>query len=221
MEGSRSGGDVTGAILAGGRARRLHGRNTATLRICGARIVDRQLAALRTVTAEQMIIAHDAVGFGDLDVAVVPDRIQGAGPLGGVFTALVAARCSRVVVLACDLPFVDAPFLRYLVECAPDADVVVPRTAEGLHPLCAVYSKRLAGVIGERLAAKRLAVHEIFPDVNAHFVDPSVVRGFDPEGWLLTNVNTQAEYEAVLRAHAGAHDAPPEAPGPNELDVTQ
>src|SRR5919201_1814085 len=44
-------------------------------------------------------------------------------------------------VIACDMPYVAAPFVRHLFDLSHDADVVVPRTEDGYHPLCAVYSR--------------------------------------------------------------------------------
>src|SRR5262249_55237704 len=147
MYGSESAGKVTGAILAGGRARRFQGLNKATLDVGGQRIIDRQLAALAAVTAEQLVISNDPSAFAGLGVSVVADLVEDAGPPGGLYTALKTARSSRVLVLACDLPFVHAVFLRFLVERAVDADIVVPRTVDGLQPLCGVYATRIIPIV--------------------------------------------------------------------------
>jgi molybdopterin-guanine dinucleotide biosynthesis protein A len=200
MGGSGPHGEVTGAILAGGRARRFHGVNKATLDVFGRRIVDRQLAALRPVTAAQLIVANDQSAFESLGVRLVADAVSGAGPLGGLFTALAASSTPRVLVLACDLPFVDEAFLRYLIERAPEADAVAPRTEDGLQPLCAVYATRVMPAIQSRLAQGRLAVHEALDDMVTTIVGPAEVAAFDPHGCLLANVNTPAHYEALAGA---------------------
>jgi molybdopterin-guanine dinucleotide biosynthesis protein A len=197
MGGSGDVGEVTGVILAGGRARRFGGRNKATLELGGQWIVQRQLDALRPITAAQLIVANDAAPFARLGVPVTPDIHAGKGPLGGLHAALSVAATARALVLACDLPFVHTAFLRFLVERAREADIVVPRTAEGTHPLCAVYATRLAPVIAARIAAGRLAVHELFDLVPTVTIEPRAVAAFDPGGYLLSNVNTAAEYEAA------------------------
>jgi molybdopterin-guanine dinucleotide biosynthesis protein A len=212
MGGSKDDGEVTGAILAGGRARRFGGRNKATLTFDGRRIVDRQLEALRTATADQIIVASDAMGLPGVDVPVVADVVAGAGPLGGLLTALTVARHARVLVLACDLPFVHGPFLQFLVQRAPAADAVVPRTAAGPHPLCAVYSTRIHAIVATRIAARRLAVHELFDRVATTFVLPEEMAPFDPAGRLLANINSQAEYEAAQLAFPRQDAAPSDEP---------
>jgi molybdopterin-guanine dinucleotide biosynthesis protein A len=210
MGGSGHAGEVTGVILAGGRARRFSGRNKALLEIEGRRIVDRQLAALEAVTVEQVIVANDAADYRGLGVAVMPDSVADAGPLGGLYTALQASLRPRLLVLACDLPFIDAPFLRFLVERAPEADAVVPRTGDGLHTLSAVYARRILPVVAARLTAGRLAMHELLAEIMTVVLEPEELAPYDPQGRLLANINTLDEYEAWRRPPGPS--APPGSP---------
>ena len=43
----------------------------------------------------------------------------GAGALGGLYTALVEAPTEQVLVIGCDMPFLTAPFLQFLVVGLP------------------------------------------------------------------------------------------------------
>jgi molybdopterin-guanine dinucleotide biosynthesis protein A len=210
MDGSRSVGEVTGAILAGGRARRFDGRLKATLRIQGERLVDRQLAVLRTVSSSQLIVTTrqavttpgvtpEAGPYDGLGVEVVTDLVEGAGPLGGLLTALHHAAGDRVIVLAGDMPFVSAPFLRFLLTHAPDAEVVVPRTSDGLHPLCAVYRVSVLPVVRDQIHRGDLALHALVARTRSATIEPVAVAAFDSDGRLLMNVNTPADYERSLR----------------------
>src|SRR5688572_29989704 len=142
----------TAAILAGGRARRLGGLDKSGLTIgsgpSAQSILDRQLAVLGSLTTDILIVGGASPGRPG--VTVVQDRVAGAGALGGVYTALVEARSDQVLVIACDMPFLTAPFLAHLASLggASDAgsmvDVVVPRDRHGRHPLCASYHRRSA-----------------------------------------------------------------------------
>src|SRR5215211_755209 len=111
----RSSVEISAAILAGGRARRLGGADKAALAIGGARIIDRQLAALSAVADDVRIVANDRDRYAGLGVRVIPDALPGRGPLGGLHAALLDAAHDRVLVLACDLPFVTAALLERLV----------------------------------------------------------------------------------------------------------
>jgi molybdopterin-guanine dinucleotide biosynthesis protein A len=201
-------GTVTGVILAGGRSRRFSGVNKALLEIDGERIIDRQLHALRDATVEQLIVADDPSPYEALGVRVLPDARTGVGPMGGLLTALRASNTSRVLVLACDLPFVHASFLQFLVRHAPDADVVVPQTAGGLHPLCAVYATRLRDLVAARVDDGRLAMHALFDAALTVVVGPTMLAGFDPDGRLLANINSPSDYDAARTSRTGTAPDP-------------
>src|SRR5918999_2460662 len=94
---------LAAAIPAGGRATRLGGANKAALLLGGTRIIDRQLAALRQVADVVFIVATDAAPHADLGVPIMPDIVQNAGPLGGIYTAIVNSPCERTLVVGCDM----------------------------------------------------------------------------------------------------------------------
>src|SRR5688572_9461741 len=82
---------IAAAILAGGLARRLGGANKATLRVGDLRIIDHQLAILREVADPVFIVSGRPEAFADISGSprIVPDILPDAGPLGGIYTALV------------------------------------------------------------------------------------------------------------------------------------
>src|SRR5216684_8019388 len=109
----------TGAILAGGRSRRLGGLNKAALELAppgGASVLDRQLARLRRVVDRTIIIANDAEAFRAKGVPVLPDLRPGGGAIGALHTAVHSAQTDRTLVMACDMPFVSEALLAHLVE---------------------------------------------------------------------------------------------------------
>jgi molybdopterin-guanine dinucleotide biosynthesis protein A len=152
---------------------------------------------LRGLTPYVFIVAQDARRL-DVDVRVVTDQIADAGPLGAIYTALRVSPVDRVVVLACDMPFVTQEFVRWLAARDPAADVVVPRDVRGIHPLCAVYHTRVAGRFRSEIESGRLAVHAAIAACDVRHVDPAELAPFDPDGRLLLNVNTREDYEKAI-----------------------
>lgn len=197
MVTSRVGLGVSAAILAGGRARRFGGADKAALAVGRARIIDRQLAALSTVTDDVRIVTNEPGRYGDLGVRVIPDAIVGAGPLGGIYSALLDATHERVLVIACDLPFVTAALLERLVaESRTDEpiDAVVPRSARGLEPLCALYTTRCTAAARDRIESGALQVAGLLDAVRTRVLGPDVLAPYD-EGALFENVNTPHDHE--------------------------
>jgi molybdopterin-guanine dinucleotide biosynthesis protein A len=191
---------TSGAILAGGRARRFGGADKSALLVNGRRIVDHHLDLLRRLTTHVFIVGHSPERFASLEVDVVADLVEDAGPLAGLWTALSSAPSAQVLVLACDLPLVTAPLLRELVavlEQHPEADAVVPRDGRGRHPLCGCYRTRCAPLLAARVRAGRLKVLDALTDLTVVDVGPDRLRELDPGGRALTNVNTPEDYAAL------------------------
>jgi molybdopterin-guanine dinucleotide biosynthesis protein A len=182
---------VDAAILAGGRARRLGGQDKRALRVGPATILERQFAALDGLVDRVFVVGGDLAAAGSVGSDVVPDLLPNAGALGGLYTALCEAAGSHVLVVACDLPFVTTPLLARLISLASDeCDAVVPRSADGPQPLCAVYARRLAEDVRRRIESGRLKVQDLFEAIRVRELGPAEVAAFDPDGRLFLNVNT-------------------------------
>jgi molybdopterin-guanine dinucleotide biosynthesis protein A len=193
------------AILTGGQATRFAGRDKSALLLDGRRILDLQMAALAPLTDDLMI-----VGKGDVDVArhqtrfrVVHDIVPGCGPLGGLHAALTAARGDALLLTACDMPYLSTPFLEHLLSLVGEADIVVPQTERGYHPLCAVYTRACLEPAAARLAERRLRMRELVGSLRTRVVPLEEIRQFGDPDRLLTNVNTPADYAGLgaLQGH--------------------
>ena len=187
------------AILAGGRATRFNGRDKSALIVDGRTILERQIAELSHVTRDILIVGarnlpqsireSAAAGLRNID-----DIVPGSGPLGGIHAALTEAQGDAVFVAACDMPYLDATFISFLLELTREADAVVPRTERGYHPLCAVYTRACLAPVSRRLASHRLTMIDLLNDVRTRVVTAEELSKFGGDQKLLANVNTPAEY---------------------------
>ena len=202
----------TAAIIAGGRGRRLGGRDKSDLVIGGRRIIERQLAVLGRVAPHVLVVSDDHHRFRTSGLQVCDDLLPGAGPLGGLHTALTRSPSRRTLVVAGDLPFLSAAFLRHLTVRAPRAEAVVPRHASGLQPLCAVYDRSCLDAIEARITRGQLRLVELAGALRTTELGPDEVAAFDPDGMLLFNVNTPADYARAVAAAAGRTGARADAP---------
>jgi len=180
------------------------GLDKSHLVIDGRTILDRQLRVLHDVVDHVVIVSSDTARFAEAGVPVVSDVIPGAGALGGIYTALTLTQ-TPVLVLACDMPYLTASFLRHVIASARDADIAVPRTADGYHPLCACYRPSCADPIRKRLDAGTLKVIDLFGDLHVRTIDPAEIAPFDPDGLLLLNINTPDDAIRAERGRDRAH----------------
>jgi molybdopterin-guanine dinucleotide biosynthesis protein A len=193
---------ISAALLTGGASSRM-GRDKAHLEVDGAAAASRISRLLADLFEEVLIVG------GDPPATAVGRRVADSeGPqcaLRGFVAALAAASCERVLVVATDLPLLTADLLLALVAW-PEADAVVPRTASGLHPLCALYRRKpVLAVARARLAEGRLALRGLLDAIDTAVLAEADLVRVDPDGAALSNVNTPedlARMRAAIRSHA-------------------
>jgi molybdopterin-guanine dinucleotide biosynthesis protein A len=183
------------AILAGGQATRFGGRDKSALLVDGRAILDHQIAALAPAVDDVLIVGGAR--------ATIHDIVPGCGPLGGLHAALTAARGDAVLLVACDMPYLSTPFAAYLLSLAAEADIVVPQSERGYHPLCAVYTRACLEPAAARLADRRLKMRELVGSMRTRVVPVEEIRQFGDPDRLLANVNTPADYAGLeaLQGH--------------------
>ena len=189
---------IAAAILAGGRARRFGGRDKSRLVVGGRPIIVRQVEVLQRIAGRTFIVGNDAARYADMDLDVHPDRVADAGALGGIYTALVsAAPAERVIVVACDMPFLDAALIRRLATLAADTDMdgAWVRTARGPEPLLACYRASAAETIRRELDAGRMRARDLDQVLRLAVVSEEELARYGATDKLLLNVNSPEEYE--------------------------
>jgi len=194
---------TTAAIVAGGRARRFAGQDKSRLVVEGRTIIVRQVDVLQRVASRVFVVGHTSESFADLNLPTYPDRIPGAGALGGIYTALTVDGPDAVLVVACDMPFVSPAVARLVTSRAPEADVVAPRVGEQWETLHACYGKACLGPMERRLRAGRLKITGFFDEVRVLAIPEAEIARLADPARVFMNVNTPEEL-ARARALAAA-----------------
>ncbi len=208
------GAEVTAAVLAGGRGRRLGGVDKWRVLVGGRPVGQRCLDTL-TRLFDRVLVVGRGHPWGDggqaqrvegegpapaVQAGVIPvaDLVSGAGPLGGLLTALSASRGRPVFVAAQDMPFLDEGLIRHMLFVAARAegsfDALLPAWGGFIEPLHAIYGqevlerlRRLLSSSGT-LAGRR--VTDAFAGLRVLEISEAVVRLFGDPTVTFLNVNT-------------------------------
>jgi len=195
--------NVAGVVLTGGASARM-GRDKARLLLGGVAGAVRAARLLASIVEDVILVGGDPPA--DATGRRVPDPPGPACALRGLAGGLAAAAAPRVLVLATDLPFVSADLLLALVAW-PEAEAVVPWSARGPEPLCALYERAPAlRVARARLDAGELALQGVLADLRTARLDGADLAVLDPDGRALANLNTP---EDLARAEAWLESRPP------------
>ena len=193
---------VVGFAVAGGGSRRM-GRDKALLAWNETDLLGHALARLSAVTDDVRILSGPEPRYLDRGAPVVTDGRSGAGPLAGVLAGLESAAGRAGLFLAVDLPLVPALLLGRLVDLAGGHDAVVPSSARGPEPLCAVYGPACREPIRRCLAAGTLKMTAFWPQVRLRLLDPGELSGCGDLDELFRNLNEPGDYDALRRSLDG------------------
>jgi molybdenum cofactor guanylyltransferase len=187
---------ITTAVMAGGKSSRM-GTDKAFVPLLGKPMVEHVLDRIAGLADETIIITNRPACFDYLGLPLYTDIYRERGPLGGLHTALRRANHPHVLIVACDMPWLNRSLLEYLLSLREAADAVIPRWIRHPEPLHAVYSRSCLGAIETNLQAERLKLADFFEQVRVRYVDRAELARFDPEGRSFANVNTPQELEAA------------------------
>lgn len=150
-------------ILAGGSGLRLGGRDKAALRFQGGTLLDHVLAA---VAGADRIVCVGPRRATAVEVTWTREDPPGGGPVAALAAAIPLLSASAVVVLACDLPFVERDTVRRLLDSMHADGAMLSDERGRAQFLAAAYRREM---LASRLAAM---------DVNGASMG-SLLRGAD------------------------------------------
>ena len=185
-----------GYILTGGKSSRM-GADKALLDFGGHTLLERAIAVVRETTPNFAIVGDPEkfAAYGP----VIADLYPGCGPLAGIHAALLHSSAEVNLVLAVDMPFVTRELLAFLFAAANETEamVVVPRTARGFQPLCAVYRRAFASTAEEALRAGNYKIDALFPGVAVRVIEGEELARAGLRERMFFNLNTPGDLRAA------------------------
>ncbi len=139
-------------VLSGGAGSRLGGADKAALTHAGRTLLEHALDAV-AAAAETVVVGPEAATIRP--VAFTRESPPGGGPLAGLCAGVAALRTTAplVVVLAVDMPHVDAATVDRLLAAVGDAD--------GAWLVDDSGRRQLAGVVRRALVPAPAAAHDV------------------------------------------------------------
>ena len=211
---------IAGVVLAGGKSSRF-GSDKSQLIVKGKPLVQLQLEKLAKAGCAPLFIVgcsgasmkrRSSLPTSALHrsaatpvAEMIRDLHPNLGPIGGLHAALLAiqprksfaATTDAIFLLACDMPLITAKTMRKIIAAfEPHLDAVVPIHDGNLEPLCALYSRRVLPAIERRIAARKLAMHDLVKSLTTKYLDVSKLANCDREFY---NVNTKEDYQQIRR----------------------
>lgn len=188
---------IGAVILCGGKSSRM-GTDKSKLRL-GARSFLEILRGELSGFDELLVSVAEGGGAG-----YVEDIYKESGPMGGIYSSLKAAKSDALLVVSCDMPLFGAALARRLAESMDrDTDALICVTKGGkIHPLCGIYLKSCLDPMKDCLEAGELKMKMLLNSVRTRYLEVG------EDAYMLTNVNTPTDLEALKSGGAGCRLLP-------------
>ncbi|MEZ0064082.1 molybdopterin-guanine dinucleotide biosynthesis protein A [Streptacidiphilus sp. MAP12-20] len=196
-------------ILAGGAARRLDGADKPGLLVGGATLLDRVLAACADARTTVVVGPERPTAR---EVVWTREEPPGGGPVAALAAGLRLVTADVTLLLAADLPFLDATSVHHLLEtlAEPNIDAATLVDVEGRDQLLTAAYRTLPlraalDRIGPPEGARLRAVTSML--ATRHLTDPRGVS-VDVDTWEDVRLARARAAASALPPHAAPHATP-------------
>lgn len=196
---NRVSSETVGVILAGGRGRRIGGRDKAFVTLGGQPLLAHVLARLAPQVDRVVINSNGSpTRFTPWTLPILPDLRPGLlGPLAGIHAALMAWPGAFIVSVAVDLPFLPPDLVARLHAGLDDAACAY--ASDGLHhALAALWRPGQAAALGAFLDAGHQSVMGYLAHHGREVIFPPDVQS--DVGFNVNTPDDLARAEARLAA---------------------
>ncbi len=149
--------DITGVILAGGKARRMGGEDKGLVEFAGRPLVEWVIDSLRPQVQTLVINANrNQDRYASYGYPVIADAMADfQGPLAGFSSALAAVRTPWIVTVPCDGPYPAPDLVQRLCNALAEqgAELAVASDGQRMQPVYALIPRALAPSLEAFLAA--------------------------------------------------------------------
>jgi len=163
---------MTAVILAGGKSSRIN-KDKTFLKIGDSFLLERTVFLLEDLFSEIMIVSSNKFLRKKFkDYKIISDEFVDCGPLGGIHVALKNAREKALFVFACDMPNLNPQVIQRQVAAFANSnyEAIIPRHAQGIEPLHAIYAKSCLPAIEKQLRNGNKSVRSFFPDIKVKYL---------------------------------------------------
>jgi len=188
-------GNITGIILAGGRARRMGGQDKGLIQLARKPMIEYVLNAIEPQVDAIIINANrNQKVYGKYGFTVVADQIEDyCGPLAGMASGLQAAKTPFVVTVPCDSPLIPDDLVQKLYSTLQDEDAEICTALSNgrLQPVFTLMKSKLLNSMldflnnGERKIDKWFEKHRL------------AIADFSEQPETFININSAEELAAI------------------------
>jgi len=163
---------ITGIILTGGKSQRM-GKEKGLCHFRGLMLVEYAIKTLLPLCDELILSANNKLDeYRQFGYPVVSDILPDSGPIGGLYSGLLASKTELNLVISCDTPFVTTALFTELIKHINNFQSVVPiHETKFIEPLTACYKKSCLPIIKSQIETGHFKMTDLLDKLNTHYLE--------------------------------------------------
>ena len=186
--------NTTGYILAGGKSSRM-GEDKGLKIFNGKYLVQIVIEQMQMVF-NQVVIVSNNLDYQQFGLEVIEDEVKNIGPAGGIYTALQHSKTDKNFIISCDMPFVTAEAITFVLKSSENAEITLPAMNGKLEPLFGVYSKKCLPKWKALIDNDCIKLQNMITNFNLKIMGVSAQVNFSEK--IFRNLNTPNEFKNAL-----------------------
>ena len=187
---------MVAVVLAGGENRR-YPLPKGLIEVRGQKIIEHHIHMFRSLGLLPHISTNSPELYGFTGVPLIADTVASMGPMSGIVSAFEATGAEELLVTACDMPFIKAEMIEYIISHR-GGEATVPFPQGKSEPLLAVYTKSAADKMRISLKDGRGSIRDMLKLLDIRLIGDDEIKDIDTEGVCFVNINTPEDYERAL-----------------------
>ena len=185
---------IAGAVLVGGSSQRF-GSPKTNIVVGAERLLE------RTCRIMKQALGHTPMLVGGDEL---PDEQPQLGPIGGLETALLRAKnqeYNSVIIVACDMPGITVPLVRWIAQHPSTAYAVVPKVSGKLQPLFARYLTSFHPFVKEAISCNIRSLMDLLKKHPPQLIEEEeLARHVESPRQQFANINTPNDLKNFRKA---------------------
>ena len=186
--------NTTGYILAGGKSSRM-GEDKG-LKIFNGKYLVQIVIEQMQIVFNQVVIVSNNSDYQQFGLEVIEDEVKNIGPAGGIYTALQHSKTDKNFIISCDMPFITAEAITFVLKSSEDVEITLPEMNGKLEPLFGVYSKKCLPKWKTLIDEDCIKLQNMVTNFNLKIMGVSAQVNFSEK--IFRNLNTPNEFKNAL-----------------------
>ncbi|OGP13815.1 MAG: hypothetical protein A3I75_03760 [Deltaproteobacteria bacterium RIFCSPLOWO2_02_FULL_50_16] len=188
--------DKIAVILAGGKSQRFGG-DKVFVPFRGKPIINVLIEILSSAHFE-VVLSGSKEGLSSLSLPVIEDQDPFLGPLVALQGILSHLDDSKILLTACDMPFLKKEIITLLWDRGRDQDVAILTDRDRPCPLPGVYSRKILPTLRQLIKSGRRDLKSLLDSkATVSLLPEGDWRTLDSEGQSLWNINTVEDLHRI------------------------